>query len=256
MRSRSHPRMPRERECRRFLSAGLRSNRTMARLAPEQSNDIRLLRLRPSAASRWGSASAKCLASTSPPSAFQIGSAPPANRATRGGGLSNIASPSIGSRPARTRPAARDPVPDAVFKIQRQALQNVVGPVRFQTGSRDIQATQTKTQLPKMEIRSRNDDITLTVPEKGGFELDVNRKAVWAANRKSLFPRTAASCPSGRTERWGRLLTCGGLATRRSFCGPNGRSNHQRCGTRTRTAARGLDAAGNSRYDSPLRIQT
>ena len=69
-------------------------------------------------------------------------------------------------------------------------LQNVIGPVRFQTGSRDVQATdvtnsleltvdrgdiqvtQTVTPLPKMEIRSRNGDITLTVPEKSAFEMD------------------------------------------------------------------------------------
>jgi DUF4097 and DUF4098 domain-containing protein YvlB len=69
-------------------------------------------------------------------------------------------------------------------------MNNVVGPVRFQTGSRDvqitdvtnsldltlergdIQVTQTKTPLPKMEIRTRNGDLTLTVPEKAAFELD------------------------------------------------------------------------------------
>jgi len=69
-------------------------------------------------------------------------------------------------------------------------MSNIVGPVRFQSGSRDIQVsdvsnsleltldrgdiqiTQTKTPLPKMEIRSRNGDLTLTVPEKASFELD------------------------------------------------------------------------------------
>jgi DUF4097 and DUF4098 domain-containing protein YvlB len=67
---------------------------------------------------------------------------------------------------------------------------NIVGPVHFQTGSRDveitdvtnsleltldrgdIEVTQTKAPLPKMEIRSRNGDITLAVPDKAGFELD------------------------------------------------------------------------------------
>jgi DUF4097 and DUF4098 domain-containing protein YvlB len=69
-------------------------------------------------------------------------------------------------------------------------LDDVVGPVRFQTKSRDIQATdvtnslelnvdrgdiqvtQTKTPLPKMDIRARTGDITLTIPEKAGFQLD------------------------------------------------------------------------------------
>ena len=69
-------------------------------------------------------------------------------------------------------------------------MENVVGPVRFQTGSRDVQVTdvtngleltldrgdvritQTKTPMPKMEIRTRNGDITLAAPEKAGFELD------------------------------------------------------------------------------------
>jgi DUF4097 and DUF4098 domain-containing protein YvlB len=69
-------------------------------------------------------------------------------------------------------------------------LSNVVGPVRFETASRDIQATdvtnsleltvehgdiqvtQTKTPLPRMEVRSRNGDITVTVPPNAGFEID------------------------------------------------------------------------------------
>ncbi|MDQ1471896.1 MAG: hypothetical protein QOJ99_3376 [Bryobacterales bacterium] len=69
-------------------------------------------------------------------------------------------------------------------------MNDVIGPVRFQTGSRDIQATdvtealeltvdrgdihvtQTKTPLPKMEIRSRNGDLTLSIPEKATFDLD------------------------------------------------------------------------------------
>ena len=69
-------------------------------------------------------------------------------------------------------------------------MSNVIGPVRFQTGSRDVQITdvtnaleltvdrgdvqitETKTPLPKMEIRSRNGDITLSIPESAGFELD------------------------------------------------------------------------------------
>jgi DUF4097 and DUF4098 domain-containing protein YvlB len=69
-------------------------------------------------------------------------------------------------------------------------IADVVGPVRFQTGTRDVQiadvtnslelqlergdvkVTESKTPLPKMEVRSRNGDITVTVPEKAGFELD------------------------------------------------------------------------------------
>ncbi len=82
-------------------------------------------------------------------------------------------------------------IPGSVtLDLSEMKLQNVIGPVRFQTGSRDVQATdvtnsleltvdrgdiqvtQTVTPLPKMEIRSRNGDITLTVPEKSAFELD------------------------------------------------------------------------------------
>ena len=70
-------------------------------------------------------------------------------------------------------------------------MNNVVGPVRFKTGSRDIQATDVtnslelivdrgdievteskSTTLPKMDLRSRNGDLTITVPEKAAFEVD------------------------------------------------------------------------------------
>jgi hypothetical protein len=69
-------------------------------------------------------------------------------------------------------------------------MDNVIGPVRFTTGSRDVHATdvsnslelnvdrgdidieQSKTPLPKIDIRSRHGDITLAIPEKDGFELD------------------------------------------------------------------------------------
>jgi DUF4097 and DUF4098 domain-containing protein YvlB len=62
--------------------------------------------------------------------------------------------------------------------------------VHFQTGSRDIvasdvtgeldlsvdrgdiQVTQGKTPLPKMDIHSRNGNITLSIPEKSAFELE------------------------------------------------------------------------------------
>jgi DUF4097 and DUF4098 domain-containing protein YvlB len=73
-------------------------------------------------------------------------------------------------------------------------MSNVTGPVRFQTSSRDIEATdvtvgleiavqrgdveitQTKIPLPKLDIHSHNGDITLAVPEKAGFELDGTTK--------------------------------------------------------------------------------
>ncbi len=69
-------------------------------------------------------------------------------------------------------------------------MDNVVGPVKFQTRSRDIEATdvtnaiefnvdrgdiqvsESKAPLPKMDIHSRNGDVTLTLPDKAGFTLD------------------------------------------------------------------------------------
>jgi DUF4097 and DUF4098 domain-containing protein YvlB len=83
-------------------------------------------------------------------------------------------------------------IPGSVtLDLRDMKLDNVVGPVRFEGLTRDIQATdvtnslelsvdrgdiqvtQTKTPLPKMDIRSRlNGDITLTVPEKSEFDLD------------------------------------------------------------------------------------
>ena len=82
-------------------------------------------------------------------------------------------------------------IPGSVtLDLSEMKINNVVGPVRFQTGTRDVQVTdvtnsleitldrgdvqvtQTKTPLPKMEIRSKNGDVTLTAPEKSAFELD------------------------------------------------------------------------------------
>jgi DUF4097 and DUF4098 domain-containing protein YvlB len=83
-------------------------------------------------------------------------------------------------------------IPGSVtLDLRDMKLDNVVGPVRFESPVRDIQATdvtnslelsldrgdvqvtQTKTPLPKMDIHLRlNGDITLTVPEKAEFELD------------------------------------------------------------------------------------
>ena len=69
-------------------------------------------------------------------------------------------------------------------------LENVVGPVRFTTASRDVRANdvtnalelnvdrgdiqieQTKSPVPKIDIRSHHGDITLALPDKAGFELD------------------------------------------------------------------------------------
>jgi DUF4097 and DUF4098 domain-containing protein YvlB len=69
-------------------------------------------------------------------------------------------------------------------------MDNVTGPVRFTTGSRDVHATdvtnsielnvdrgdieidQSKSPMPKVDIRSRHGDVTLAVPAAGGFDLD------------------------------------------------------------------------------------
>ena len=69
-------------------------------------------------------------------------------------------------------------------------MSNVSGPLRFQSGTRDIQVTDatgsldlkvdrgdigftaTQAPLPKVDIYTRNGDITLTLPESAGFQLD------------------------------------------------------------------------------------
>jgi DUF4097 and DUF4098 domain-containing protein YvlB len=74
-------------------------------------------------------------------------------------------------------------------------MDNVVGPVKFCSGNRDIDATdvtnsielnvdrgdiqiaQSKAPLPKMDVHTRNGDITLTVPDKAGFDLDATTGA-------------------------------------------------------------------------------
>jgi DUF4097 and DUF4098 domain-containing protein YvlB len=68
-------------------------------------------------------------------------------------------------------------------------LTNVTGPVRFQTGTRDIEAhdvtnaldlsvqrgdirvTQSKGPLPKIDVHSHNGDIEVALPDKAGFQL-------------------------------------------------------------------------------------
>ena len=79
---------------------------------------------------------------------------------------------------------------DLTVDLSEVKMNNVVGPVRYKAGSRDIhvtdvsnaleldvdhgdlEITQTKTPLPKMDIHSRNGDITLVIPEKASFDLD------------------------------------------------------------------------------------
>jgi DUF4097 and DUF4098 domain-containing protein YvlB len=74
-------------------------------------------------------------------------------------------------------------------------MDNVVGPVKFRTGNRDIDATditnsielnvdrgdieitESKAPLPKMDVHTRNGNITLTVPDKAGFDLDATTGA-------------------------------------------------------------------------------
>jgi DUF4097 and DUF4098 domain-containing protein YvlB len=69
-------------------------------------------------------------------------------------------------------------------------MDNVVGPVKFRTPSRDIDATditnsielnldrgdvqitESKAPLPKMDIQTRNGDLTLTLPDGAPFDLD------------------------------------------------------------------------------------
>ncbi len=69
-------------------------------------------------------------------------------------------------------------------------MSNITGPVRFQTGTRDIDATDitesldlvvnrgdltitaTRTPLPRIDARTGNGDITLNVPENAAFQLN------------------------------------------------------------------------------------
>lgn len=82
-------------------------------------------------------------------------------------------------------------IPGSVtMDLGKMTIENVVGPVKFRTGSRDIDATDitnsleldvdrgdievsgTKSPLPKMDVHSRNGDITLTVPDNASFDLE------------------------------------------------------------------------------------
>jgi DUF4097 and DUF4098 domain-containing protein YvlB len=69
-------------------------------------------------------------------------------------------------------------------------MDNVVGPVKFRTQSRDVevsdvtnslelsldrgdvQVSASKLPLPKMDVHTRNGNLTLTLPEKAAFDLD------------------------------------------------------------------------------------
>ena len=79
-------------------------------------------------------------------------------------------------------------------------LDNVVGPVKFRTQSRDIEANDvsnslelnvdrgdiqvsaSKAPLPKMDIHTRNGDVALTLPDNAGFDLDSKTGAGEAEN--------------------------------------------------------------------------
>lgn len=68
-------------------------------------------------------------------------------------------------------------------------IENVIGPVRFQSGTRDVQVTDvtdlldvkldrgdiqftaTKAPLPKVDIHTRDGDVTLALPESAGFQI-------------------------------------------------------------------------------------
>jgi DUF4097 and DUF4098 domain-containing protein YvlB len=82
-------------------------------------------------------------------------------------------------------------IPGSVtMDLSQMKIDNVVGPVKFRTGSRDINVNDvtnslelnvdrgdieisgSQAPLPKMDIHSRNGDITLVVPDKAGFDLD------------------------------------------------------------------------------------
>lgn len=89
---------------------------------------------------------------------------------------------------------------NVVLDLGELKMENVVGPVRFQTGSRDVQITdvtnsleltldrgdiqvsQSKSPMPKIEIRTRNGDITVSAPEKSGFDLDARTAQGEASN--------------------------------------------------------------------------
>ena len=79
---------------------------------------------------------------------------------------------------------------DMTVDLGEVKMNNVIGPVRFKTGTRDMHVTdvtnsleldinrgdieiaQSKTPLPKLDIHSHNGDITLALPEKAYFDLD------------------------------------------------------------------------------------
>ncbi len=82
-------------------------------------------------------------------------------------------------------------VPGSItMDLGHMKIENAVGPVKFRTTSRDVEVTDvtnslelnvdrgdievtgTRAPLPKMDVHTRNGDITLTLPDKAGFDLD------------------------------------------------------------------------------------
>jgi len=99
------------------------------------------------------------------------------------------------AKPVRFKSERSDLVAEAVpgdmtVDLGEVKMNNVIGPVRFKTGTRDLHVTdvtnsleldinrgdieiaQSKTPLPKLDIHSHNGDITLALPEKASFDLD------------------------------------------------------------------------------------
>jgi DUF4097 and DUF4098 domain-containing protein YvlB len=79
---------------------------------------------------------------------------------------------------------------NVTFDSGDMKMSNVVGPVRFKTGTRDITVmdvtngleiavqrgdidmTQTKLPLPKMDVHTHSGNVTLAIPEQSAFDLD------------------------------------------------------------------------------------
>lgn len=106
-------------------------------------------------------------------------------------------------------------------------MNNVSGPVRFQSQTRDIQITDvtelldlkvergdigvtaTHSPLPKMDLHTRNGDINLTLPEHAGFQIDGSTSqgisAAASAPACGLILPAVRRPSEGRMERVRRL---------------------------------------------------
>jgi DUF4097 and DUF4098 domain-containing protein YvlB len=91
--------------------------------------------------------------------------------------------------------------------LGQMKIENVIGPVKFRTNSRDVEVTDvtnslelnvdrgdvevtaSKAPLPKMDVHSRNGDITLTLPDKAAFDLD-GKTAAGEVNNEFGSPLT------------------------------------------------------------------